>query len=369
MLRVAVIGCGKIADSHAAQIRRVSRCEIVAACDTEPLMARQFCERFSIPKSYSDVEELLRDSRPDVVHITTPPRSHYSLGMLCLDAGCHVYMEKPFTVDEGEARLLVDCAVRSGMSITVGHDHQFRHAARRLRALVERGFLGDGPVHMESHYGYELGRAGYAGALLGDKNHWVRSLPGGLIQNIISHGIARIAEFLPDDQPEVRAIGFTSRQLKAQGEVSLVDELRVFIKSDDGTTAYFTFSSQMRPSLHEFRIFGTKNGIAMDQDQETLVELRGTKRQSYLEQMVSPLQLAKQYVGNAAGNMRKFLHRDFHPKAGMKCLIEKFYESIEGNGPLPISHREILLTSHIMDRIISQIGDGSAIAKSSAHVV
>ena len=58
---------------------------------------------------------------------------------------------------------------------------------------------------MESYYCYEIGESGYAGALLGDKEHWVRRLPGKLLQNIISHGIARIAEYLISDSPEVIA--------------------------------------------------------------------------------------------------------------------------------------------------------------------
>ena len=70
----------------------------------------------------------------------------------------------------------------------MGHNYQFSHAARRMRALVQSGYLGGAPVHMESYYGYDLGDPSYARALLGDKHHWVRRLPGKLLHNIISHG-------------------------------------------------------------------------------------------------------------------------------------------------------------------------------------
>ena len=145
-----------------------------------------------------------------------------------------------------------------------------------MRTVVQSGFLGDGPVHMESYYCYELGRAGYASALLGDPKHWVRRLPGKLLQNVISHGIARIAEILPGDSPEVVAYGFTSPLLKSMGESEIIDELRVIICDQERVTAYFTFSSQMRPPLHEFRIYGAANGLILDPDQETLIKLRGT---------------------------------------------------------------------------------------------
>ena len=43
---------------------------------------------------------MLSDAQPDVVHITTPPESHFEIARLCLAAGCHVYVEKPFTLNE-----------------------------------------------------------------------------------------------------------------------------------------------------------------------------------------------------------------------------------------------------------------------------
>lgn len=355
MLKVAIIGCGKIADSHAAQIQRIADCEIVGVCDREELMAKQLYERFPIKQHFSSVNDLLETARPDVVHITTPPQSHFNLGKQCLEHGCHVYVEKPFTVDTDEAEELIALAGRNGRKITAGHDDQFRHAARRMRELIKGGYLGGAPVHMESYYCYELGGSSYAKALLADKNHWVRKLPGMLLQNIISHGIARIAEFLTTDSPTVMAHGFVSPGLRQLGEREIVDELRVIISEEDRATAYFTFSSQIRPSLHQFRIIGPKNGLLMDQDNETLVKLRGARYKSYLEQFVPPLNFAREYINSFATNVWTFLGRDFHMKSGMKYLIESFYQSIRSNTPPPIPYREILLTSRIMDEIFRQL--------------
>jgi predicted dehydrogenase len=355
MLRVAIVGCGKIADSHASQLQRISGCEIVAACDTEPLMAQQFCQRFAVKKYFSDLATLLRETKPDVVHVTTPPKSHFEIAMSCLERGCHVYVEKPFTLNEEEAQKLIAIANENRLKITAGHDDQFSHVARRMRTLVQNGFLGGSPVHMESYYCYELGRSGYAGALLGDDRHWVRRLPGKLLHNIISHGIARIAEFLTAESPHVIAYGFPSPMLKRMGEKEIVDELRVIISEEESATAYFTFSSQIRPLLHQFRIYGPKNGLIMDQDQETLIKVRGDRFKSYAEKFLPPLIFAKQYLGNAKTNIRTFLKNDFHMKSGMKCLIESFYGSVVEDTPPPIPYREILLTARIMDAIFAQL--------------
>ena len=358
MLNVAIIGCGKIADAHASQILRVRDCEIVGVCDREPLMAKQLYERFPVKRYFADLAELLSKSRPDVVHITTPAESHFEIARVCLERGCHVYVEKPFTLCSEEAKELVTLADKRGLKLTVGHSDQFSHVAQRMRALVANGYLGSAPVHMESYYGYDLGDPSYARALLGDRQHWVRRLPGKLLQNIISHGIARIAEFLTCDSPDVIAYAFVSPLLKSINESDVLDELRVMICEQQRTTAYFTFSSQMRPSVHEFRIYGTRNGLVLDQDHEILIRLRGSKFKSYADKFIPPLSFAKQHLGNMVENARLFLARDFHMDSGMKCLIESFYQSIRQGAPLPIPYREILLVSRIMDSIFEQLATG-----------
>lgn len=357
MLKVAIVGCGKIADSHAWQIQRIPGCRIVAGCDREPMMAAQFCERFSVPAQYSDVGAMLREATPDVVHITTPPGSHFSLAEQCLLAGCHVYVEKPFTLYYHEAEKLIGLATGRSLKITAGHDDQFSHVARRMREVVRGGYLGDAAVHMESYYCYELSNSGYSGALLGDKNHWVRKLPGKLLHNIISHGIARISEHLVSEEPKVIAHGFISPMLRSRGESEIIDELRVIISEESGTTAYFTFSSQMRPGLHSFAIFGKKNGLMLDQDQEILIKLRGKRRKSYAEKFIPPLDMARQNLSNLRRNAGLFLKRDFHMKAGMHFLISSFYRSIEGSEPVPIPYAEILRTARIMDVIFEQLNE------------
>src|SRR2546428_1339295 len=215
MLRVAIVGCGKIADAHASLIQRIKECEIVGACDREVLMARQLYERFPIKRYFDDVTELLVRARPDIVHITTPPESHCDIARFCLEHGCHVYVEKPVTLNAEETNILVGLATERRLRLTAGHDDQFSHVARRMRALVQSGYLGGVPIHMESYFCYDLGEPSYERALLGDKRHWVRRLPGGLLHNVISHGIARIAEFLTSNSPQVIVCGFVSPLLKS----------------------------------------------------------------------------------------------------------------------------------------------------------
>jgi predicted dehydrogenase len=355
MLRAGIIGCGKIAEQHADEIQRIPNCEIVGVCDTEELMARQMYERFRVKEYFSDVHKFLAVARPDVVQITTPAKSHFDLGQLCLQSGANVYIEKPFTINTEEAERLINLAKEKNLKITAGHNAQFSHVARKMRRLVKSGFLGGNPVHMESYYCYDLSDPSYARALLGDKNHWVRALPGKLLQNIISHGISKIAEFMSGDSPTVIAHGFPSQVLQSIGENEIIDELRVIIHDEENRTAYFTFSSQMRPALHQLRIYGPKNGLIVDDDQQTITRLKGTRYKSYLEQILPSLILSRQYASNAKENIKDFLKRDLHVNSGMRFLIRAFYQSVVKDVPVPIPYREIILTSKIMDAIFGQI--------------
>lgn len=355
MIKTGIIGCGKIADLHAEEIQRISGCEIVGVCDREELMAKQMYERFKVKHYYNNVNKLLDAAHPDIVHITTPPQSHFELGKLCLNAGCNIYIEKPFTLNTEEAEKLIKLASEKNLKVTVGHNAQFTHAALRMRELIRSGFLGGAPVHMESYYCYNLGDASYAKALLGDKKHWVRTLPGKLLHNIISHGISKVAEFLTSDSPKVIAHGFSSPLLKSINETDIIDELRVIIYDDDCPTAYFTFSSQMKPTLHQLRIYGPKNSLIVDDDHQTLIKVNGAKYKSYLDKFIPPIIYAKQYMGNSLYNIKEFIKRDFHMTSGMRYLIKSFYRSVTDDTPLPISYKEILLTSKIMDDIFAQI--------------
>jgi predicted dehydrogenase len=357
-LRVAIVGCGKIADDHAREIVRTPNAELVGFCDAELLMAKQMHDRFGQVPYFDDIDRLFADARPHVVHITTPPQSHYDLARRCLDANCHVYVEKPFTVDAREAAAVLRLAEARGLKVTVGHNYTFTGPTCQMRSLVQSGFLGGPPVHLESYYGYNLGDAKYARAFLGDKSHWLRRLPGGLLHNIISHGICRLAEFMTSESPIVIAHGFRSSLLEELGEKEMCDELRVIIR-DHFMTAYFTFSTQIRPQMSQLRVYGTRNALVVDDHQNTLIRLGGTKYKSYLENFLPPAVMASQYLGNAASNVRDFVNHRLNMTAGLRALIQRFYQSIAADTPPPIPYREILLTSVIMDEIFAQVSEGS----------
>ena len=353
-LRIAIIGCGKIADQHLLALRRIGSCEVVALCDRELLMAQQLGERYGITACFTDAAEMLRTTKPEVVHITTPPQGHFSLGKLCLEAGSHVYLEKPFTVTAPEAVELITLAENRYLKIMAGHNYQFTLEMLEMRRLVAQGFLGGKPIHLESHWPYDLSDASYVGPILGSKTHWVRQLPGQLFQNLISHGIAKLAEFLGDNV-KVTAHAHQSLRMHSLNGQEVLDELRVSLCDENGTTAFFCFSTQIKPGLNHLRICGPKNSLFVDNSSGCLIRHENKACKSYLTFFLPPLRNARQYLHNARVNLTNFLNGKLHQDSGMKELIELFHQSIRTKGAPPIPYREIILTARIMDEIFAQI--------------
>jgi predicted dehydrogenase len=355
MVRVAIVGCGKIADQHVQAIRRIPGSTVVAVCDREALMAGQLAERFGIKDRFQDMGAMLKESSPDVVHLTTPPQSHHALARQCLEAGAHVYVEKPFTVTAGETESLIDLAERKRLRVTAGHNYQFTPEMLEMRRLVRDGYLGSRPVHLESFWSYDLGDLSYVGPMLADPSHWVRRLPGQLFHNVISHGIARLAEWLLDDVRDLVAWADRSAQLAKICPQGPMDELRVMARDRAGTTAFFSFSTQMKPGINQFRLLGDANSITVDGTSGSLIRHRGRSYKSYLTFLMPQVEMARAYLGNGTRNVMDILRWRLHHDAGMKALIERFHQSIVQGSPAPIPYREILLTARLMDSIFAQL--------------
>ncbi len=353
--RVAIVGCGMIADQHADQLGYLPGCELVAACDTDELMARQLADRFHIPNVFTDAAEMLRTGGVEAVHITTPAQSHFALGRLCLEAGCHVYIEKPFTVNVAEAGELLELAHANGRRITVGHNLQFTPEALRLRQLVRDGFLGGPPVHVECIQCYSHDDPTYGKPVLSDPKHWVRTMPGSLLHSLISHGLAKIAEFFVGDSPTLLSISFSSPYVVQHNHTDIVDEVRAVIRDDRGTTAFFLFTTQFGAASNELRLFGKAGNLVLDNTYRTVLRIPPSRHKSYLRYFVAPLAHAREQARNTLVSVRQFARKEFQMDFGMRKLMELFYRAIREGGPDPIPPAEIRRTARMMDAIFQQM--------------
>jgi predicted dehydrogenase len=272
-----------------------------------------------------------------------------------LEAGCHVYLEKPFTLNAAEADELLRLADVGGLRITVGHNLQFSPEALRLRKLVHDGFLGGPPVHMECIQCYSHDDPTYGRAVLADPVHWVRRLPGSLLHNLVSHGVSKIAEFLDGDSPALMSISFSSPYLVEHKHSGIVDEVRAVLRDDRGTTAFFLFTTQFGVASNELRLFGRAGNLVLDNAYRTVVRIQPSAYKSYLRYFLAPLANAREQAHNTLVSIHQFARKEFQMDFGMRKLMELFYHAIREGGPDPITASEIRRTARIMDAIFCQM--------------
>jgi len=347
-LRIAIVGCGKIADAHAEEIRKISTVQLCAVCDTEPVIAEQLAARYAIPRWYSDLGKLLDAEKPDVLHITTPPQSHLALTRIAVAAGCHVFLEKPIALRHCDTKAIFTAVNGAARKLSVNYWPKFDAPALELRRLHESGTLGE-IVHIESFYGYNLD-GDFGMAFRHDPEHWVNKMPGKLFQNVLDHILNRITPFLEDDNPQINAAAFSGDSNCSE----LLDELRVIIRGAK-SSAYATFTAHARPVGQTLRVYGTKNTAFVDFVARTVVLERKQAIPSALGRLFPAFQIAKDYLGQGILNTNRFRHARFHFFDGMRTLLTEFYECIEQNTPPPIPYDEILRVSAMMDRIFEQV--------------
>lgn len=340
-LRVALIGCGQIADAHLAEVQKISTAKLVAVCDTYRDLAEQAAARFNVTQVFDNVDDLLKSRIADVVHITTPVHTHCSLAVKALEAGLHVYLEKPFTVDVPEADTVLEAARRTRQLVCIGHNQLYDPIWLECRRLVASGALGD-VVHVESVLGYDL--QGPFGRLAANPTHWVNRLPGGLIQNVISHPLYRVTDFLTDSCPEIVGL------LKESNTSNPMCELRATLLGER-VTGSLLISSSIRPHQKVTRVYGTRQYVEVDMDAGVIRTYRPSSTRGPFVRLETPYRHFCEAARNLTGNLWKLMRSDLHFFAGMRTLFEEFYKAIAEGGPPPIPYAEILRFTSIMDAL------------------
>ena len=349
-LDVALVGCGKAADQHVSEIRKLKNAQVVSVCDLELLMAEQLAIRYGVREHYSDFDRMLQQVKPDVVHITAPPQSHLSLAKKALEAGCHILVEKPLALNHEEGACLIDHVARCNRKMTIGYTYYFDPIARAMRMMIQEGVLGE-IVHVESFLGYDLsGRFGEP--ILADRMHWVRQLPGGLLQNILDHLLNKITEFIIEERPAICSHAW--QMGKGNANLGLPDELRVMV-SGQTTSAYATFSSHARPLAHYLTIFGTKNTMHLDFMSGTMTFSVSSTLPGSIGRLSGTFGQAWQYFREGGRNVIRFTRSRYHYLEGLNFLLNSFYDSIIRDTPVPIPYTEMLRVSAMMDELFEQL--------------
>lgn len=351
-MKIAIVGCGQIADAHIQEVQKIPNATVVGLCDLSVHLARQAALRYRVTGFYTDVKLMLKETHPDVVHITTPPASHYPLAKIILSHGSHIYMEKPFTVNLPEAQEIVELAIKEGKLICAGHNSIFDPAYQRLLASHGEKKLGD-IVHLISIMGYNIDGP-FGSVSMGDPHHWLHGLPGGLAQNNISHPISLILGLMPGDNITVRASGYRLRKKRFHDiRDNFFDEIRADL-STGTTSAHLIFSTWARPVQTCITAFGTKCTATASLDARTIRFIQGSSLPGPFAKVQWSYLDAKEAMKEFWGNVRKMAKARLHYFAGMHDLFTHFYAAIEGKQAMPILMSEALRVTSVMDNIIRE---------------
>jgi len=247
-VKAALIGAGQIARQHLTCLKTLPGVELAAICDLSPATAEAAADRYGIPAWFTDHRAMLEKVRPDVVHVTTPPTSHFGLALDSIDAGADVIVEKPVTPTFAELQALVGRAQDAGRHLLEDHNYLFNHAPQEILRRIKSGEFG-AVTHVEVLICLDiLGPDGFADA---NAPHPALKLSGGAIADFLPH-LASLAHLFVGPHRTASAIWN-----KRKSSPLPYDEFRAVVDAERGTAA-LGFSASSQPDAFWLRVYGEK---------------------------------------------------------------------------------------------------------------
>jgi predicted dehydrogenase len=143
-VHIGVIGCGQWGQNYLRNFSDLpDRARIVAVADSDPKRLAEIQLRYPGARASIDPANVMCDPEVNAVIIATPSSTHARLVSEALDAGKHVLVEKPFTLDPGEGERLIARAKQAGGVLLVGHVYEYNPAVERMRSIIANRSLGE----------------------------------------------------------------------------------------------------------------------------------------------------------------------------------------------------------------------------------
>lgn len=147
-VRFVLLGCGGMMGGHAQRLISHPEAEVVGLCDVSLERVQEFAGRncaaaAQAPKFYTDAAAMYSEQQPDAVLISTPHTLHFAQGMQALEAGCHIYMEKPMVTSLEHAYRLADKVQETGKVFVIGYNTPCSPEFFYLRQMIRNKTLGN----------------------------------------------------------------------------------------------------------------------------------------------------------------------------------------------------------------------------------
>ncbi|HYN89644.1 MAG TPA: Gfo/Idh/MocA family oxidoreductase, partial [Ardenticatenaceae bacterium] len=249
-LRHAVLGVGAGVFGMHRPALELETVELVAVSDVNAGLGRRRAAELGCA-FYDDVHAMLGETRPDVAVILAPHPFHAPIAIACLQAGCHVLVEKPIAVQVAEADAMIEAAGRAGRLLAVNFQQRYRPEVRAARSLVREGRLGK-LQHVEMTVAWTRTAAYYrSGAWRGT---WAGE-GGGVLMNQAPHNLDLLCCLA--GMP-ARVVAWTRTLLHA---IETEDTVQAMLEWEDGTLGSLHISTAEAGRQDRLEFLGTGGSL------------------------------------------------------------------------------------------------------------
>jgi predicted dehydrogenase len=261
-LRVGVIGVGAFAQfAHIPNFERTPDVQIAALADTNEEVMRRVANRHQVPKIFTDFQALLREDL-EAVSICLPNAYHAAATVAALQAGKHVFCEKPMAINAMEAGTMMDAAKKAQRILMVGFQGRFTPEAMALKRMVERGRLGE-------IYFIEAGYERRRGVPSGKSWQTEKALAGGgaLIDlGVHALDLAMWMMGFPKAKQVLGAVHQKYRSTSPGTKNDVEDFATAYVLLENGASIVLkaSWASNIKENRSTFEIIGTKGGASMN---------------------------------------------------------------------------------------------------------
>ncbi len=266
MVKIALIGAGKMGLSHLSILGAHPNVKIVGVCDTSKMVV-QVLERYSGYKCFSDYLKMVDESRPDAVFVSVPTKYHYPMVKELLNRGINLFTEKPFCLNPEESQELAQLAKEKGVVNQVGYHNKFIGTFIEVKKLITSESIGE-----ITHFQGEA----YGPVVVKKKSETWRSDPsegGGCLMDYASHVIDLINDLISPIESCKGSI------LKSIYSNNVDDSVYALVGSKSGVSGVISVNwsdETYRKMSTSITIIGTEGKIVSDAN-ELKVYFKGNK--------------------------------------------------------------------------------------------
>ena len=357
VLRVAVIGTGRISEEHLRFLATDPRTSLVGVCDLSPSLARYAATRFDAGAAFTDYAEMLTTARPEVVHVLTPPHTHVAILRDCLMAGAHVIGEKPVAPTLEDFETLWSLSRARGRRLIEDHNYRFNRPILRIEEALRAGRLGE-VRELEVRMCLAIREKGgrYADENLPHPSH---RLPAGALHEFLTHLCYLALRFVPTWD----AVHATWSKCGG-GSLFAFDDLDALVLSGP-THARLRFSSTQSPDCFTVTVRGTRGWAEADLFQHSLsiVEPRrvGQQLSPLANQAIRGVALAGAAV---AGLWNKVMQ--VTPYEGLATFLDRTYAALVTGEDPPVGYDDMRGAAALIDALLQARGESPRTAAGSA---